>query len=258
MPEHPNRLLVLVAAVALATVVVAGCAAGPPAAGSPVGAVGFLDAVIAQSPLEDGQALVTLPASMSGSNLLVAVAMGDGPGPGEVNAEAQHTHLIDSAGHLWNQREHHIVFGSIIDVYTAPANGREQGSTLSSELIIKGGDEGHCLTVLAYRNGRFHSTTSRNGNFGIPQLMQDAPAGADVLTAFGDGRENTPATPVTGFRPLNILPVDGGPRGDRDLYQLNRLDPPGSWPGGGMLTGNLAPQASGYWGLVNINITPAS
>jgi hypothetical protein len=76
------------------------------------------------------------------------------------------------------------------------------------------------------------STTSGNGNgngnFGIPQLVQDVPAGADVLTAFGDGRENTPATPVAGFRPLNILPNDGGPRGDRDLYQLNRLDPPGS------------------------------
>lgn len=32
---------------ALATVVVAGCAAGPPAAGSPVGAVGFLDGNLA-------------------------------------------------------------------------------------------------------------------------------------------------------------------------------------------------------------------
>ena len=258
MPEHRRRWPFPAALVAAAAIVLAGCAAGSPAAGSPVGAVGFLDAVVAQSPVEDGLAAVTLPANMNGANLLVAVAMGDGPGPGEVNAEAQRTHLIDNAGHAWTQREHHIVFGSIIDVYTAPANGREQGSTLSSELTIKRGDEGHCLTVLAYRNGRFHSTTSRNGNFGIPQLVQDAPAGADVLTAFGDGRENTVATPVAGFRPLNILAVDGGPRGDRDLYQLDRLDPPGSWPGGAMLTGNLAPQASAYWGLVNINIAPAS
>jgi hypothetical protein len=244
--------------VAVAAVVLTGCAAGSPARVAPVGAVGFLDARIAQSPLEDGLAAVTLPASMDGADLLVAVAMGDGPGPGEANAEAQHTHLIDSAGHAWAQREHHIVFGSIIDVYTAPADGREQGSTVSSELTIKRGDEGHCLTVLAYRNGRFHSTSSRNGNFGVPQLVQDAPAGADVLTAFGDGRQNTPATPVAGFRPLNVLPVDGGPHGDRDLYQLNRLDPPGSWPGGPMLTGNLAPPASGYWGLVNITIVPAT
>jgi hypothetical protein len=258
MPKHRRRPPFLLAVVAAATVVLAGCTAGSPVAGPPVGAVGFLDAVTAQSPLEDGLALVTLPASMSGANMLVAVAMGDGPGPGEVDAEAQRTHLVDSAGHVWTQREHHIVFGSIIDVYTAPANGREQGSTLSSELTIKSGDEGHCLTVLAYRNGRFRSTTSRNGSFGVPQLVQDAPAGADVLTAFGDGRDNTPATPVAGFRPLSILPVDGGPRGDRDLYQLNHLDPPGSWPGGAMLTGNLAPQASGYWGLVNINIAAAS
>ena len=79
-----------------------------------------------------------------------------------------------------------------------------------------------------------------------------------MLTAFGDGRDNTPATPVAGFRPLNVLRVDGGPRGDRDLYQLDQLDPPASWAGGSMLTGNLAPPASGYWGLVNITIAPAS
>lgn len=156
--------------------------------------------------------------------------MGDGPGPGELNAEAQHTRLNDTAGHAWTQREHHIVFGSIIDVYTAPATGHEPGSTITSELTIKRGDEGHSLTVLAYRHGRVDSTTRRNGNFGIPQLTQDVPAGTDVLTAFADGRENTPATPVTGFRPLNVLRVDGGPRGDRDLYQLSRLEPPGSWP----------------------------
>jgi hypothetical protein len=257
MPQHVRRSLFLVT-VAAAAVVLAGCAGGPPAAVAPVGAVGFLDAAVAQSPREDGSAPVTLPASMDGANLLVAVAMGDGPGPGEVNAEAQHSRLDDDAGHAWTQREHHIVFGSIIDVYTAPANGREQGATVTSEMVVKRGDEGHCLTVLAYRNGRFHSTTSRNGNFGIPQLVQDTPVGADVLTAFGDGRENTPATPVAGFRPLNVLPVDGGPRGDRDLYQLNRLDPPGSWPGGALLTGNLAPPASGYWGLVDITIVPAS
>ena len=201
---------------------------------------------------------MTLPATMNGANLLVAVAMGDGPGPGESNAVAQHTRLHDTAGHAWTQRAHHIVFGSIIDVYTAPATGREQGSTITSELTIKRGDEGHSLTVLAYRHGRFDSTTARNGNFGIPQLTEDVPAGTEVLTAFGDGRQNTPATPVTGFRPLNVLAVDGGPRGDRDLYQLNRLDPPGSWPGGPKLTGNLAPPASGYWGLLNINIFPAA
>jgi hypothetical protein len=258
MPERLRRFAFLASPLAAAAIVLAGCAAGSPAAGSPVGAVGFLDAEVAQSPLEDGLATVTLPASMSGANLLVVVAMGDGPGPGEVNAEAQHTHLIDDAGHAWTQREHHIVFGSIIDVYTAPADGREQGSTISSEMIVERGDEGHSLAVLAYRNGRFHSTTTRNGSFGIPQLMVDAPAGADVLTAFADGRENTPATPVAGFRPLDVMPVDGGPLGDRDLYQLDRRDPPGSWPGGAMMTGNLAPPASGYWGLVDITIVPIS
>src|SRR3954454_23258329 len=160
MPEHRWRFL-LVAAVA-AAVVLSGCGAMSPAAGPRPGNVGFLDAVIAQSPLEDGLAPVTLPPIMEGANLLVAVAMGDGPGPGEVNAEAQHTRLNDSSGHSWTLREHHIVFGSIIDVYTAPANGREQGSTITSELTIKRGDEGHSLTVLAYGNGRFDSTSRRN------------------------------------------------------------------------------------------------
>jgi hypothetical protein len=244
--------------VAVAAVVLSGCGAGSRVAGSPNGGVGFLDAVIAQSPLEDGLARVTLPAAMNGANLLVAVAMGDGPGPGEVGAGAQHTRLNDSAQHTWTAREHHIVFGSIIDLYTAPANGREQGSVITSEMTIKRGDEGHSLTVLAYGNGRFHSTTTRNGSFGVPQLLLDAPAGADVLTAFGDGRESAPATPVTDFSPINVLPVDGGPLGDRDLYQLSRREPPGSWPGGAMLTGNLAPEASGYWGLVDVVIAPAS
>jgi len=63
---------------------------------------------------------------------------------------------------------------------------------------------------------------------------------------------------VAGFRTLNVLPVDGGPGGDRDLYQLSRLDSPGSWTGGPLLTGNLAPPASGYWGLVDINIAPGA
>jgi hypothetical protein len=247
-----------VAVAVVAAAVLALCSGCASRSHPPGGKVGFLDAVIAQSPSEDGPAPVTLPATMNGANLLVAVAMGDGPGPGEPHAEAQHTRLTDTAGHAWSQREHHIVYGSIIDVYTAPATGHDEGSTITSELIIKRGDEGHSLTVLAFGHGRFDATTARNGNFGIPQLTQDVPAGADVLTAFGDGRENTPATPVTGFRPLNVLPVDGGPRGDRDLYQLDRLDPPGSWPGGPMLTGNLAPPASGYWGLVNIIIVPAA
>jgi hypothetical protein len=248
-----RRWRVFGAMIAAASVVLAGCASR---AGTPDGDVGFLGAATAQSPREDGLATVQLSPAMTGANLLVAIAMGDGPGPGEPGAQTQHTRLSDSVDHAWALREHHLVFGSIIDVYTAPATGREPGSTITSELTIKQGDEGHSLTVLAYRHGRFASTTARNGGFGIPQLTQHVPAGTDVLTAFGDGRENTPATPVPGFQALNVLPVDGGPRGDRDLYQLSRLEPPGSWPGGAMLTGNLAPPASGYWGLVDINIAP--
>ena len=246
-----------VLAVTAASVVwVAGCglAAGPGGGNS----VGFLDAISAQSPREDGAASVTLPATMTAASLLVAVAMGDGPGPGELNAQAQHTRLADTVGHAWTLRVHHLVYGSMIDVYTAPATGHDPGAIITSTMAITHGDEGHSLTVLAYRHARFGSATERNGHFGLPQLSEDVPAGTDVLTGFADGRQNTPATPVAGFRPLTVLAVDGGPHGDRDLYQLDRLDPPGSWPGGPMLTGNLTPPASGYWGLVDINIAAGS
>lgn len=240
--------------VAVVPVVLAGCAAGPDPTGG--GAVGYLDARSASSPREDEPAMVTLPSSTQGANLLVAVAMGDGPGPGEANAQAQHSRLSDSAGHLWTQRLHHVVFGSIVDVYTAPGTGHDAGATVTSSTDITRGDEGHGLTVLAYRHGRFGSTTARNGGFGVPQLRVDAPTGSDVLTGFVDGRQNTPAVPVPGFRPLAVLPVDGGPTGDRDLYQLDQLSPPGTWPGGPLVTGNRAPPASEHWGLVDVTIEP--
>ncbi|MDQ2706646.1 MAG: hypothetical protein M3Z25_02995 [Actinomycetota bacterium] len=236
---------------AVAGLVACGSASAPAAGG---GVVGYLDAVTAQSPREDGLAAATLPPSMTGAKLLVAIAMGDGPD----NPPTQHTVLSDTGNHQWTLRDHHIVFGSIIDVYTAPGTGSEVGSVVSSELTIKRGDEGHQLTVLAYRNGRFDSTTDRNGNLGLPQLSQTVPAGEDVLTMFGDGRHNDPITLVPGFRAVAVFPVDGGPGGDHDLYQVSHLDPPGSLPGGQMLTGNLAPPGSDYWGLVNVNIAPAS
>ncbi len=236
-------VVTLVAAVALA-----GCSADRPPP-----SVSYLDAVHALSPLEDGDATLVLPPSMVGANLLVAIAMGDGPD----NPANQHSVLADSGRHQWTLHDHHVIFGSIIDVYTAPGTGEEAGTVVSSEMTIKRGDEGHALTVLAYRNGRFDSTTELNGNFGLPQLHQTVPPGEDVLTVFGDGRENTPITLVPGFRRVTELPTDGGVVGDRDLYQVSHLDPPGSWTGGDMTTGNVAPQASGYWGLVNVNIAPA-
>jgi hypothetical protein len=245
-----RRGAVLAAGALLAVSVLAGCSGSAP----PPDGVGYLDVATAQSPLEDGDATTVLPASMAGADLLVAVVMGDGPD----NPANQHSVLADSGRHQWTLRDHHVVFGSIIDVYTAPGTGSEAGCTVSSEMTIKRGDEGHALSVLAYRNGRFDSTTDRNGNFTLPQLHQTVPAGEDVLTVFGDGRQNTPIALVPGFRPVNVLPTDGGAVGDRDLYQLSRLEPPGSWAGGDMLTGNLAPPGSGYWGLVDINIAPAT
>ncbi|NMO90323.1 hypothetical protein [Actinomycetospora sp. TBRC 11914] len=244
--------LVLVVAV----VVLAGCAGVPAPTGG--AAVGYLDARSASSQREDGAATVVLPTSMQGATLLVAVAMGDGPGPGEANAQAQHSVLSDSTGRVWTERLHHIVYGSIVDVYTAPANGHDAGSTISSTMAVTHGDEGHGLTVLAYRHGHVGSAIAANGSFGLPHLRDDAPAGSDVLTAFVDGRQNTPAVPVPGFRPLAVLPVDGGPTGDRDLYQLEQLTAPGTWPGGPLVTGNTAPSASGYWGLVDITIEPGT
>ncbi len=51
------------------------------------------------------------------------------------------------------------------------------------------------MTVLGYRNGRFDSIVERNGNFGLAQLQQTVPAGEDVITVYGDGRQNDPVTP---------------------------------------------------------------
>jgi hypothetical protein len=56
------------------------------------------------------------------------------------------------------------VFGSIVDVCTAPGTGVEAGCTVSSEMTIERGDEGFAMTVLGYRNGRSDSTVERNGN----------------------------------------------------------------------------------------------
>lgn len=243
----PRRRLIAALVSTLAVLPMTSC--GAPSAPN----VGFLASATAQSPREDGDATTVLPPDMAGANLLVAVAMGDGPD----NPPNQHSVLADSGRHQWTLRDHHVVFGSIIDVYTAPGTGTEAGTTVSSELTVKHGDEGHALTVIAYRSGRFDSTTDLNGHFTVPQLRRSVPPGEDVLTVYGDGRQNTPITPVPGFRPVNVMPTDGGPAGDRDLYQLSQLDPPGSWRGGPMLTGNLAPPGSGFWGLVDVDIAPA-
>ncbi len=241
-----GALVVLVAVAALTA-----CGGtSPPGAGD----VGYLDAATGVSPREDGVATAVLPDSMRGANMLLAIATGDGPD----NPAAQRSVLTDTGRHTWTLAVHHIVFGSIIDVYTAPANGAEAGTAVSSELTIKRGDEGHALAVMAYRNGRLGPTAERNGNFGLPQLTADVPAGHDVITVFGDGRQNAPVTLVPGFRPVLVFPVDGGPGGDQDLYQVSHLDPPGSAPGGPMLTGNTGPPGSGYWGLVDVTVAPAT
>ncbi len=127
------RVPVAVAVVLAAALMLAGCASAPGG-----GNVGYLDAAVAQSPLEDADATTTLPASMAGADLLVAVVMGDGPD----NPPTQHSVLADSGRHQWTLRDHHIVFGSIIDVYTAPGTGAEPGTTVSSEMTVKRGDEG--------------------------------------------------------------------------------------------------------------------
>jgi hypothetical protein len=252
-PARPPIRTAVVAFV-VGLVVLAGCATAPGPGGR--GTVEHLGARSASSVREDGAASVTLPTSMAGADLLVAVAMGDGPGPGEANAQAQRSRLSDSAGHVWTQQVHHVVFGSIVDVYTAPGTARDPGATITSTMAVTHGDEGHALTVLAYRHGRFRSATARNGSFGLPQLTVDAPTGSDVLAAFVDGRQDTRTVPARGFRPLTVFPVDGGPAGDRDLYELDQINPPGTAPGGELVTGNQGPPGSGYWGLVDVVIEP--
>ncbi len=105
--------------------------------------------------------------------------------------------LTDTGHHQWTLHVHHIAFGSIIDVYTAPATGTEPGTAVSSELTVKRGDEGHAITVRAYSHGALGPTAERNGNFGVAQTTLDVPARHGVITVFGDGRQNAPLTLVS-------------------------------------------------------------
>lgn len=216
------------------------------------GDVGYLGAASGSSVLQNATAGTTLGSDMNGARLLVLMAVSDGPD----NPAIQRTQVSDTRNHVWTLQAHHIVFGSIIDVYTAPTDGNDVGTVVSSDVTVKRGDEGHGLTVAAYSNARLDGITRRNGTAGIPQLRQTVPAGQDTWTIFGDGRKNDPITLVPGFRPVTVIPVDGGRLGDKDLYQASHLEPPGSWEGGEMLTGNLGPEASNYWGLVNVNLAP--
>jgi hypothetical protein len=115
-----RRGAVLAAGALVAMSVLVGCSNAAPQG------VGYLDTATAQSPLEDGDATTVLPASMVGADLLVAVVMGDGPD----NPANQHSVLADSGRHQWTLRDHHVVFGSIIDVYTAP-DGRHRGEPVA-------------------------------------------------------------------------------------------------------------------------------
>lgn len=180
------------AALVVSTVLTA-CGGGGASAGPPDAGVGYLDAATGVSPREDGVATATLPATMVGANMLVAIATGDGPD----NPAAQRAVLTDTGHHQWTLHVHHIAFGSIIDVYTAPATGTEPGTAVSSELTVKRGDEGHTVTVMAYSHGALGPTAERNGNFGVAQTTLDVPAGHDVITVFGDGRQNAPLTLVS-------------------------------------------------------------
>lgn len=247
MTRRPRRML---PAVALTCLVLGGLLAGcaPPAQAT----VTYLGAASGTSPREDGIATAALGSATEGASLLVAVATGDGPD----HPADQHSVLDDSAGRRWSLAVHHVVFGSILDIYTAPGTGHDAGTTVSSHLTITRGDEGHALTVLAYRGGRLGPVTERNGHFGTAQLTADVPTGSDAVLAFGDGRQNAPVTLTPGFVPALSFPVDGGIGGDQDLYVVGHLARPGSSPGGPVQVGTTAPPASGYWGVVCAVVRP--
>ena len=90
-------------------------------------------------------------------------------------------------------------------------------------------------------------------------MTVDVPPGADVVTAFGDGRQNAATTPTPGFVTLLSFPVQGPPVvGDQDLYTVGHLAAPHTWSGGPVTVGTVAPPPSGYWGLVSVAILPAT
>ncbi len=161
--------------------------------------------------------------------------------------------LSDNRGHAWTLRDRHVVFGSIIEVFTARGTDHDAGTVVSSHLTTHRGDEGQALTVAAYANGYYYDETDINGSGGIPRLDQNMPPGTDTFTVFVDGRQNRRIRLLPGEHPVTVYPVAGR---DQDLYQISHTDSH-SFEGGVMHTGNAGPVASSRWGLLDVNVLPA-
>lgn len=245
-----------VAALCLGTIACTGASASPAdgttRAASTAPNVGFLDSVSGHGP-ELGPTSVTLDAKQNGANLLVLMVIADGPD----RLPHQVVTISDSRHHIWTERQSWLVFGSLINVYTSPGTGHDAGTVVTSVLGVHMHDEGQAVTVAAWSNASFDGTVQKNGSFGIPSLTFTAPAHTDTYTLFADGKHNRPITLVPGFHPVNVVPLGDATTIDHDLYEVSHLTSH-DWHGGAMLTGNTGPVASPYWGIVDVNVVPAS
>lgn len=224
--------------------------ASPASAATPN--VGFLESASGHGP-ESAPTTVTLKPQMNGANLLVAMVAADGPD----SPATQQVTLSDDRHHAWTLQDRHVVFGSIVEVYTAPGTGHDGGTVVTSSLLVHRGDEGQAMTVAAWSHAVWQGTVDKNGSGGIPRLDFTASLHTDTYTVFVDGRHNRPIQLVSGFHTVNIDPVGSNPPGaDHDLYEISHLNSH-DWPGGVMSTGNTGPIASPVWGIVDANVAPA-
>lgn len=245
-PDASPKRAALAALVVSAAVVAASVGAPGSGAARPAG-VGFLDSASGHAS-GASDARVALEPQQNRANLLVAIVAADGP-----DAAGQQVVLTDDRRHVWTLRIRHVVFGSIIDVFTAPGTGHDAGTVVSSHLTAHSGGEGQALTVAAYANGYYYDETYINGSGGIPRLDQNMPPGADTYTVFVAGRDDRPIALRPGEHPVNVVPVSDP---DHHLFQISHTDSH-SFEGGVMQTGNSGPVASGEWGLLDVNILPA-
>lgn len=214
--------------------------------------VGFLDSASGHGP-ELGPTNVTLTAKQNGANLLVAIVVADGPDtpPDQVAT------VVDNRHHTWTREIRQVVFGSVVEVFTTPGTGHDGGTVVTSTLGTHRNDEGQAMTIAAWSNASYAGTVEKNGSRGIPQLSFTAPAHADTYTVFADGKHYQPITLVSGFHAVNVVPLGNATTIDHDLYEISHLNSH-DWHGGVMLTGNTGPVASPYWGIVDVNVVPAS
>jgi hypothetical protein len=233
------------------------------------GAPGWLGSASANV-AQNVPATVTVPASFSGANLLVALVATDGPDSVPVgNATSETTAVFGgTSGLTWTRQGHEssrqdwaatgdrleTYGGSATEVWTAlPPQGWTPHGTVTEisnhpNLV----DDGQVLTIAAFNNGRIGDVKTLDGLASRPEQQQmSVAAGSSVYAATFSGRVNANFTPVHAYHEVvqrrqgddtaGVLASDS-----RDL------------PAGLQAVGYSAPNPGNYWEMTIAVITAAT